>query len=232
MELKKIASLMLASAMAVCMLAACGDQSPVDDNQDNENGTVTTAPIVANVNEDQDKIDFVSDGSLTAALTKLVEEEGKGHGIDEGEIEEFVERTTGLEYVTDTDDFNGNEWNKIRFGLYWGLEVCKDAGHDGDSMTKVFVERVDFRDAYNEDAAVKVAARGIVDKVDTLPTTTFVAMDNEDGKLPTMNGDDYSNYTYTGTMSDVVAVTGLDNQTYYSVAYTITQNTAVVTFTA
>ena len=99
-------------------------------------------------------------------------------------------------------------------------------------MTKVFVERVNFTNAYNEDAAVEVATRNIVDTINDLPTTTFVAMDNKDGKLPTVNGDEYSNYTYTGTMSDVVAVTGLDNQTYYYVAYTITQNTAVVTFTA
>lgn len=230
MKLKKIASLMLASAMAVSMLAACGDQSPVDDNQDNDNGTVTTAPIVANVNEDQDKIDFVSDGSLTAALTKLVEEEGKGHNISEAEIKDFVERTTGLEYVTSTNSFNGNDWSRD-WSSFWKY-VCEDAGSDGDSMTKVFVERVSFKDAYNEDAAVEVAARSIVDTVDDLPTTTFVAMDNKDGKLPTVNGDDYSNYTYTGTMSDVVAVTGLNNQTYYYVAYTITQNTAVVTFTA
>ena len=230
MKLKKIASLMLAGVMAVSMLTACGDQAPVDDNKDDENGTVTTTPIVANVNEDQDKIDFVSDGSLTAALTKLVEEEGKGHNINEAEIEDFVERTTGLEYVTDTKAFNGNHWVKSRWSFY--LDVCEDAGKDGDSMTKVFVERVNFDSAYNESAAVEVATRNIVSTISKLPTTTFVAMDNKDGKLPTMNGAEYSNYTYTGTMSDVVAVTGLNNQTYYYVAYTITQNTAVVTFTA
>ena len=230
MKLKKIASLMLAGVMAVSMLAACGDQAPVDDNKDDENGTVTTTPIVANVNEDQDKIDFVSDGSLTAALTKLVEEEGKGHNISEAEIKNFVERTTGLEFVKNTNAFNGNEWSPV-FGSF-RLDVCKDAGKDGDSMTKVFVERVNFTNAYNEDAAVEVATRNIVDTINDLPTTTFVAMDNKDGKLPTVNGDEYSNYTYTGTMSDVVAVTGLNNQTYYYVAYTITQNTAVVTFTA
>ena len=129
-----------------------------------------------------------------------------------------------------TNAFNGNEWSPV-FGSF-RLDVCKDAGKDGDSMTKVFVERVNFTNAYNEDAAVEVATRNIVDTINDLPTTTFVAMDNKDGKLPTVNGDEYSNYTYTGTMSDVVAVTGLDNQTYYYVAYTITQNTAVVTFTA
>ena len=228
MKLKKIASLMLAGIMAVSMLTAC--DSKADDNKDDNNGqVVTTSPVVSALNDAQEKVEFTSDSYLTSAISQVVTKVGTSSTVDADEMAKYVAAATGYEQnATDFDEFNGDkEWN------YWYHHyVWENIGNDGDSETVIKVQKVDAEDAYNEEAAIRVATRKIANELKSeLVSTTFAAKDNKDNILPTANGAKYADYTYTGTVSDIVAVKDVEGTVTYYVAYTVTQNTAVKTFT-
>ena len=222
MKLKKIASLMLAGVMAVSMLAGC-DVEKVDDNQGDDNqGVVQTSPIVSAVNDAQEKIDFTSDNALTNALKMAVAEVGANGGNVESNIERYVKHATGSKY----DD-----------------ELYTEGGSNGDVKTVVKVAYVGSETAWTENAVVANIANNVKGEVADLVDTTFVAYDPDYswiGHRPghvvvrpndaTQVGEEYRNYTYTGTVSDLVSVTSMNGTTNYYVAYTITQTTAVVTY--
>ena len=227
MKLKKIASLMLAGIMAVSMLTAC--DSKADDNKDDNNGqVVTTSPVVSALNDAQEKVEFTSDSYLTSAISQVVTKVGTDSNVSDTEMANYVAAATGYEQsATDFDEFNGDkEWD------YWYRHyVWKNIGSDGDSKTVIKVQKVEASEAYNEEAAIRVATRKIANSVKDLTSTTFAADDNKDNILPTANGAKYADYTYTGTVSDIVAVKDVEGTVTYYVAYTVTQNTAVKTFT-
>ena len=80
MKLKKIASLMLAGIMAVSMLAACGD-STVNNGDDQDDTVVvptgTVGKVITALSEDvTDDITISASSSLEAALQKAVENAG------------------------------------------------------------------------------------------------------------------------------------------------------------
>ena len=221
MKLKKIASLMLAGVMAVSMLAGCSD-APVDDNQGDDNqGAVQTSPVVSAVNDAQDKIDFTADNSLTSALKMAVAEVGANGGNVQANVERYVKHVTGSKY----DD-----------------ELYTKGGNNGDVKTIVKVAYVGSETAWTEDAVVSNLANSVKTEVKDLVDTTFVKYDPDfrpgfpwgqwDDNDATKVGEEYRNYTYTGTVSDLVSVTSMNGTTNYYVAYTITQTTAVLTYEA
>ena len=230
MKLKKIASLALVGVMAVSMFAGCSD-APVDDNQGDDNQVITTSPVVSALNDAQDKVEFSSDSYLTSAMSQVVTKVGTDSTIDADEMAEYIAAATGYEQnATDFDDFNGEkEWHNIFYGR--GYYTWENIGKNGDSKTVIKVEKVDSSDAYNEEAAIRVATRNIANDVEDLNSTTFAADDNQDNILPTENGEEYADYTYTGTVSDIVTVKDVEGTITYYVVYTVTQNTAVKTFT-
>ena len=219
MKLKKLMALAMSGVLAVSMLAGCSD-APVDDNQGNDGqGTVQTSPIVSAVNDAQDKIDFTTDNSLTSALKMAVAEVGAGYGNVEKNVERYVKHTTGSKY----DD-----------------ELYTEGGNNGDVKTIVKVAYVGSETAWTEDAVVFNLANSVKTEVKDLVDTTFVKYDPDfrpgfpwfDDNDATKVGEEYSNYTYTGTVSDLVSVTSMNGTTNYYVAYTITQTTAVLTYEA
>ena len=230
MKLKKIASLALAGVMAVSMLAGCSEKTGDDTTDGDNNGTVATSPVVSAVNDAQDKIDFTSDNSLTNALKKAVAEIGANGADASNELEEYVAKTTGIGY--DKNLLNENS----------------EPATDGSKKTIVKVVPITSEDAWTEDAVIVKVTDAIEEEVNGLADTTFVAYDPDydwewgrpgrpghvviNPNDATQVGDKYNNYSYTGTVSDLVSVTSMNGTTNYYVAYTITQTTAVLTYEA
>ena len=230
MKLKKLMALALSGVLAVSMLAGCSD-APVDDNQGDGNQVVNTSPVVSALNDAQDKVEFTADSYLTSAINQVVTKVGTDGDVYGNDMAEYIAAATGYEKnVTDFSEFNGDKVLH-RFSIWGPVYAWENIGNDGDSKTAIMVVKVEARDAYNEEAAVRVATRKITDEVEDLVSTTFAADDNKDNIKPTENGEDYANYTYTGTVSDIVTVKSVEGTVSYYVAYTVTQNTAVKTFT-
>ena len=222
MKLKKIASLMLAGVMAVSMLAGC---KTVDNSGDNGNDDVVVTPsasaIVTAVNNGQSatndvKIDFTSDTSLDAALTKAVEAVGDRAG--RGELANYMKGLTGVEIgIDEVTELTGWTSKKHGWGLHQWTEWTLDTGFDGKVITEMAVERIDG--VLSEDAALRKAAAMVDDDVAKLDATTY-------GKVSA--DDKYTDYAYAGTVS-MVSAENVNGSTSYYVAYTITQTTSVKT---
>ena len=220
MKLKKLMALAMSGVLAVSMFAGCAEKTG-DTTEGDNNGVVSTSPVVSAVNDAQDKIDFTSDNSLTNALKKVVAEVGAKDITDEEMIEEYVQKTTGVPYdsALSTDKRNGEK--------------------DCDTKTIVGIVAVASEDAWTEDAVVVNVTNKIEKVVKDLADTTFVKYNPEHifGDWWTDNGatevgEKYNNYSYTGTVTDLVSVTSMNGTTNYYVAYTITQTTAVLTYEA
>ena len=222
MKLKKIASLMLAGVMTVSMLAGC---KTVDNSGDNGNDDVVVTPsasaIVTAVNNGQSatndvKIDFTSDASLDAALTKAVEAVGDRAGHDE--LAKYMKGLTGVDIgINEVTELTG--WTSEEHGWGWHqwTEWTLDTGVDGKVITEMAVERIDG--VLSEDAALRKAAAMVNDDVAALTATTY-------GKVSA--DDKYTDYAYAGTVS-MVSAENVNGSTSYYVAYTITQTTSVKT---
>ena len=231
MKLKKLMALALSGVLAVSMLAGCSD-APVDDNQGDGDQVVNTSPVVSALNDAQDKVEFTADSYLTSAINQVVTKVGTDGYVSNDDMAKYIAAATGYEEnATDFDDFNGDKVEHRVGGFGPVYYTWENIGNDGDSETAIKVVKVDASKAYNEEAAVRVATREITDEVKGLVSTTFAADDNKDKIKPTENGEDYANYTYTGTVSDIVTVKSVEGTVSYYVAYTVTQNTAVKTFT-
>ena len=217
MKLKKIASLMLAGVMAVSMLAGCSGNSNNNSNSNNnQNENTNTSSMVAAVNDAQDKIDFTAGASITDALTKVAEVYGTQNALTAGQIRNYIVKSTGAQAFEALKNRNTD-----------AADV-----DDGDEFTQLYVIDVTSREAYNEGAAMNIAAREVADQIANLADTTFVSDEDATRNRPaTANGDDYIDYTYTGEISDMVTVNNMTGQATYYVVYTVTQTCAVETFT-
>ena len=164
MKLKKIASLALAGVMAVSMLTACGGNTIHDDENDGNNNIVVPTSIVTAVNNGQDatnkvKIEFTSDASLDAALTKAVDAIGE-YPATFG-LNWQMKRLTGMEIGF--DDMLGD----------------KDSKHnelitmDGNEMERLFA--FPLMSSYADKAAAEKAAAKYIDEkiVSQLDDTTL-----------------------------------------------------------
>ena len=217
MKLKKIASLMLAGVMAVSMLAGCsGNSNNNSNNNNNQNENTNTSSMVAAVNDAQDKIDFTAGASITDALTKVAEVYGTQNALTVGQIRNYIVKSTGAQ----------------AFEALKNKNTDADDVDDGDEFTQLYVINVTSREAYNEGAAMNIAAREVADQIANLADTTFVSDEDATRNRPaTENGDDYIDYTYTGEISDMVTVNNVTGRDTYYVVYTVTQTCAVETFT-
>ena len=209
MKLKKIASLALAGVMAVSMLTACGGKTVNDGENNNGTVVVPTSSIVTAVNNGQDatnkvKIEFTSDASLDAALTKAVDAIGE-YPIG---LNWQMKRLTGMEYG---------------FGDMLG---SKDSVHDklitmdGNKMERF--EAFPLMSKYADKAAAEKAAAKYIDEeiVSKLDDTTLT------GK--TQYKTDYADLAYTGSVS-MVSATANDGTVNYYVAVVITRTVNVKT---
>ena len=209
MKLKKIASLMLAGIMAVSMLTACGGNTVSDGENNNGTVVVPTSSIVTAVNNGQDatnkvKIEFTSDASLDAALTKAVDAIGE-YPIG---LNWQMKRLTGMEYG---------------FGDMLG---SKDSVHetlitmDGNKMERF--EAFPLMSAFADKAAAEKAAAKYIDEkiVSQLDDTTLTGKTQYNTK--------YADLAYTGSVS-MVSATANDGTVNYYVAVVITRTVNVKT---
>ena len=213
MKLKKIASLMLAGVMAVSMLAGCSTANNNNGNNDDDNDNVVTpTSIVTAVNNGQSatnavKIDFTSDATLDAALSKAVKAIGENR--DAYGLNEQLTRLTGIDWGT--WDFLGDENGLTQ------ADTSKDNGRVVEGMLAMPL----MNDMADKAAAEKTAAKLINDVVAELDDTTYA-------EGVTMSGDKYCDFSYTGTVS-MVSSTANDGTVNYYFAVVITQTTAVKT---
>ena len=211
MKLKKIASLALAGVMAVSMLTACGGKTVNDGENNNGSVVVPTSSIVTAVNNGQDatnkvKIEFTSDASLDAALTKAVDAIGE-YPATFG-LNWQMKRLTGME--CGFGDMLGN----------------KDSVHetlitmDGNKMERF--EAFPLMSKFADKAAAEKAAAKFIDEeiVSKLDDTTLT------GK--TLYNTKYADLAYTGSVS-MVSATANDGTVNYYVAVVITRTVNVKT---
>ena len=222
MKLKKIASLALAGIMAVSMLTACDTASNGNTNG-GDDVVVTPAPtsIVTAVNNGQSatnkvKINFTSDASLDAALTKAVKAVGDKNG--KGELENYMTNLTGVKVgISEVTETTGVTSETVGFWPHQKIEWSTDSNVDGKVITEMDVIRID--NLLSEDAALKNVAKKIDEVVAELDATTYGNFSADEK---------YADYAYAGTVSMVSAV-NVDGTTSYFVAYTITQTTSIKT---
>ena len=213
MKLKKIASLMLAGVMAMSMLAGC---KTVDNSGNNGNDDVVVTPsasaIVTAVNNGQSatnkvKIDFTSDATLDAALSKAVKAIGEYYAPNDLNVEMI--RLTGNE-TWGTMKFRGDQ----KGDMY--ADPAKDNGRVVEGMVAMPLMNV----VADKAAAEKIAAKYINKVVAGLDDTTLTE--------ETKNGDKYCDFSYTGTVS-MVSSTENDGTVNYYFAFVVTQTTTVKT---
>ena len=223
MKLKKIVSLMLAGVMAVSMLAGCSGKGTTGGDDD-KGEVVNTSSLVTAVNNAQEKVNFTANSSLTSVVSKFASVYGT-EALEDGadKLKSYVENSTGNEYDDKLVD--------------WGKGATSDnvKDLDGEERTIIGVLSVGVDEAYNEDAARKVMTRNAAEEIKKLPETTFVSKDDADKNESleaTAQGDKYIDYTYTGELSDMVAVKSVTGETTYYAVYTVTQTCTVKTFGA
>ena len=231
MKLKKFAAMMLAGVMAVSMLAGCSGKGG-NGGDNNQGEVVNTSSLVTAVNGAQEDVDFTANASLTSLVSKVASIYGtEGNAIEEN-IFEYLRNSTGNEYERLYNVTYKNQWG--------GDEVVNVIGDDdkavvknGEKVTDIFVMVVDGANAYNEEAAQKIMARIAAEEIGNmeLPETTFVTDDDATRENPaTEQGDEYVVFSYTGELSDMVAIKAIDGTTTYYAVGTITQTCAVSTF--
>ena len=213
MKLKKIASLMLAGVMAVSMLAGCSTANNNNNNNDDDNNNVVTpTSIVTAVNNGQSatnavKIDFTSDATLDAALSKAVKAIGENDDI--GGLNDQLARLTGND-VWNSRNFLGNEMGMTP------ADTSKDDGRVVEGMLAMpLMDRM-----ADKAAAEKTVAKIVNAMVAELDDTTLTANTAYNTK--------YCDFSYTGTVS-MVSSTANDGTVNYYFAVVITQTTAVKT---
>ena len=217
MKLKKIASLMLAGIMAVSMLAGCksGTQQPTDPTEPVATG------IVAAVNDGQDKdndvkIDFTSNASLDAMLKSAVA--AYGENVSDALLVNRIKAMSGLSTtMSDLQHYTGMQAD----GYAHATNKVVD-GADGDVNERITAFVV--AGVLNEDVAMKKAAETINDMVAGMKATSYK-------KDQTVAGQDYCDYSYTGSVS-METVKKADGTTVYCFAYTVAQTVSVKTLEA
>ena len=213
MKLKKIASLMLAGVMAVSMLAGCSTANNNNSNDGGENNNVVTpTSIVTAVNNGQSatnkvKINFTSDATLDAALSKAVK--AIGENADAAGLNVQMARLTG-----------NDGWGSWKFlGNERGLTPADTSKDDGRVVEGMMAMPL-MNAMADKAAAEKTVAKIVNEMVAKLDDTTLTTSTNYNDK--------YCDFSYTGTVS-MVSSTANDGTVNYYFAVVITQTTAVKT---
>ncbi len=230
MKLKKFAAMMLAGVMAVSMLAGCSGKGG-NGGDDNQGEVVNTSSLVTAINGAQEDVDFTANASLTSLVSKVASIYGTENDAIEQNIFNYLSNSTGNEYgplynVTYESDEGDLFVNVIGVD---GKAVVKN----GEKVTECIFLFVDSFEAYNEEAAQKIMARHAAEMIGNmeLPETTFVTADDATGDNPaTAQDDEYVDFSYTGELSDMVAIKAIDGTTTYYAVGTITQTCTVSTF--
>ena len=247
MKLKKIASLALAGAMAVSMLAACGTDAG-SSNSGEQGSTTNVSSVVEAVNDGQSganavKVTFTANSYLDSALQRAVEKLGYNAGEDE--ISDTVEKLVGA-----TATYKSAPWaSKLAGASVIGGEVAgqflnnkvayatdcdsKVGDQDGKTYTVVGVKKYAGASYYTEEAVLKAIAADVDQFVAKLSATSND--ENNDGKLNATvvvsganDTDKYYTYSYDGNVA-LTSVVRPNGQTDYYMAIVMHQDVAKAT---
>lgn len=253
MKLKKIASLALAGALAVSMLAGCGTKT--NNNGEPEQPSASATSIVDAVNDGQSalnkaKITFTADANLDNTLSRIAGKLGVSTAVSN--MNTNLQNLYGLKYVQP-----GNEWwTNAGLGLTidTGALVSGMSTADHAEFGRVLTGNVQYdnhfsqtgsnaKKAGSEDgreytvyAVMKydgasypteeAVANTVAKQVDAF-AAKLAATSNlgTDGKLNVTAPNKYYAYTYTGNAS-MVAVPQTDGTTDYIVVIVVNQSIA------
>lgn len=231
MKLKKIASLALAGAMAVSMLAGCGtDSSNSTGNNTTDNGTVVVpaSGVAEMLNNNQDpaakvQIKFSADSSFEKLVAQAAEEVGFNTANDATAIIAQLEKMVNadkysplgtLDVDTATDLTNNASFLS-------GDKINSDDAlkHDGQTQTLLVVQYL------NSGLSTDVAA---YNSLNTLQSRLVNNLPAETDTTALKRGDNYLTYDYTGKVCVVSTMQNTGAPAYY-IAYLVTQTSSVAT---
>ena len=218
MKLKKIASLALAGALAVSMLAGCGINETGKGDGEVVVGTASTS-IVDAANDSQSatnkvKVEFTSNADLEAALKAALTKEGDG--ADSASVWTDIGK-----YTAETYGNNSNKADVSKVGMWDENVVPNDTTDiDGESKTYLMVFNIKANQALTETAAVKIAAENIDTQIAKLVTGSKETANSSSPK--------YYNYDYDASVVMVPAQQA-NGVTWYYVAVEFTQTATEAT---
>lgn len=247
MKLKKIASLALAGALAVSMLAGCGTKT--NNNGEPEQPSASATSIVDAVNDGQSalnkaKITFTADSKLDEVVGRIADQLGKGVSADA--VRNNLQNLYGLKVVepqvgwinagmtVDTTAlFGGNSHvqagrvlnGNVQYAANWsttGSNAGKAGSEDGREYTVYAVMKYEGSTYPTKEAVANTVAKQVNNFAAELDATSDL---NADGKLNVAAPNKYYAYTYTGNAS-MVAVPQTDGTTDYIVVIVVNQSIA------
>lgn len=237
MKLKKIASLALAGAMAVSMLAGCGTASSNSTgNNTTDNGTVVVpaSGVAEMLNNNQDpaakaQVKFSADSSFEKLVSQAAEEVGFNGAANANailtELKKMVnadaykalgtlDTSTSTNLTTNTTFLSGNK-------------IASDDAlkHEGQTQTLLVVQYLNNTNYSSGLLSADVAA---YESLKTLKTKLLSNLPAETDTAALKRGDNYLTYDYTGKVCVVYSMESTGAPAYY-VAYLVTQTSSVAT---
>ena len=228
MKLKKFAALALAGVMAVSMLAGCNGKGTNTNpsnpgTDDGETEVVPTSAVVNILNSTQPvandvQVKFTDDAKFEADMNEAIERHGlaiANPSSASGDILAAYKNLTGKTFDYEALwSSTSNNWGSE----FYDKNTQPDAVKKDNDKTFIMVYHLGT-DYVSVEAAVRGFASTLNDKV----LKDLVATTLEDQKP----GDEYVNYSYTGTACVISAVNSSNNAPVYYFACQITQNATV-----
>ena len=238
MKLKKVASLALVGAMAVSMLAGCGDKNTSNGTTNPDNGVevAPTSVVVDVFNKEQNPnkvtVEFTADSDFEKAVAAVVAEQGFTSTNKAVQIADDVAKMYGVpdaqakamsEYGTNGIDTNlGFYKGYLADGTTQstGKAITDPSKNDGESVTALVTGMAPTGSQSVEAAARVILGNFQTNVLDKLPKTTYTK---------SMSGDtDYVDYTYTAKICVVETRDDTGAPAYY-MACLLTQHVACET---
>lgn len=238
MRLKKIASVAMAGVLAISMLAGCnGGNANSNSTSGETNSTGLSVSAINNALDLGFTVNFTQSNQLTQALNRQLAKAGTGASSSSVKVADIAtlldddDAETWLYNKNANIVSNGSNATATRLQLGNNLKKVNDAKLEGTQSYYGVVSLTD-KQFTTDAAAVKMLAKQINNNSDFTnvadKSAKTQAVLKTSGNPAQIDGKYYTGtvaYTYTGEMSDVVAVENpANNTTTYFVVYKVTQN--------
>ena len=235
MKLKKIASLALAGAMAVSMLAGCGtDSSNSTGNNTTDNGTVVVpaSGVAEMLNNNQDpaakaQVKFSADSSFEKLVSQAAEEVGFNGAANASAILTELKKMVNADAYSALGTLNTSTNLTANTTFLDGDKIGSDdvAKHEGQTQTLLVVQYLNNTNYPSGLLSADVAA---YESLKTLKTNLLGNLPAETNTTALKRGDNYLTYDYTGKVCVVSTMQNTGAPAYY-IAYLVTQTSSVAT---
>lgn len=227
MKLKKFAALALAGVMAVSMLAGCSGKStntnPSNPGADEDEPEVVPTSAVVNIlNSTQPvankvQVKFTDDAKFEADMNEAIERHGLAIEEPKNASDDILAayknltgKTFDYEALWSSSD---DEWSS----KFYGAATTPDEVKKDNDKTFIMVYHLGTK------VSVEAAVRGFMNTLNENVLKDLVATTLDEQKP----GEEYVNYSYTGTACVISAVNSTTNAPVYYFACQITQNATV-----